>query len=220
MTTPPVAEPVSLSDMKDWIRQDQSFDNNLIMAQISAARATIEQWTGLQIMPAAFTLQLDQFPIPQLGVYSPGSPFTEAPIMSNRFPITPDIWAIRVKKFPLIAVNSIVYVDGNQTQQTLATSAYSVDTASRVPRIWPSPGGYWPTSAMQPGAVQISFTAGFQGAGGASDTTAVPTPIIQAIKLLASHWYENREAVSMGVKPTALPMGVDSLIAEYKVSPL
>ena len=56
----------------------------------------------------------------------------------------------------------------------------------------------------------ITFTAGY---GAPAD---VPAAIRQAMLLLIAHWYEHREAVSLGADGTALPMAVDALLAPYR----
>jgi len=56
----------------------------------------------------------------------------------------------------------------------------------------------------------ITFTAGY---GAPAD---VPAAIRQAMLLLIGHWYEHREAVSLGASPSALPVAVDTLLAPYR----
>jgi hypothetical protein len=46
--------------------------------------------------------------------------------------------------------------------------------------------------------------------------TSVPPPIIEAIKLLAAHLYENREASLVGVTSEDLPLGLWDLITPYR----
>ncbi len=45
----------------------------------------------------------------------------------------------------------------------------------------------------------------------------VPTPIRQAMLLMVGHLYENREASTVGPAITELPMGVEALLAPYRV---
>ena len=44
----------------------------------------------------------------------------------------------------------------------------------------------------------------------------LPAPVRQAALLLIGHWYENREAVTVGFRGKDLPMGVDRLLAPYR----
>jgi hypothetical protein len=40
---------------------------------------------------------------------------------------------------------------------------------------------------------------------------------LQAIRILAGHFYENRQAVLVGTIATELPIGVHALLAPYRV---
>lgn len=56
----------------------------------------------------------------------------------------------------------------------------------------------------------ITFTTGY------GVPTDVPAAIRQAMLLLIGHWYEHREAVSLGASAAALPMAVDALLTLYR----
>lgn len=50
---------------------------------------------------------------------------------------------------------------------------------------------------------------------GVSTTPTAPKPVDHAIKLLISHWFQNRDAA--GDKPSqAIAFGVDALLAPYR----
>lgn len=51
---------------------------------------------------------------------------------------------------------------------------------------------------------------------GGDDQDDVPSALIQAVQLLAAHWYENREAVLVGVLGQGLPLGVWDIVTEYR----
>jgi uncharacterized phiE125 gp8 family phage protein len=107
---------------------------------------------------------------------------------------------IKVPLPPLQSVTSITYVDGNGTTQTVAPDTYYVDTASQPGRI--APETCCPTTRNQPGAVTVTFVAGYD---------SVPETINTAIKMLAAHYYEHREAVNEGGL-SEVPMAVESLL--------
>ena len=44
----------------------------------------------------------------------------------------------------------------------------------------------------------------------------VPQPLRQAIRLLVTHWYENRSAVVLGDTAEATPLGYRELVAPYR----
>ncbi|WP_275789107.1 head-tail connector protein [Pararhizobium gei] len=44
----------------------------------------------------------------------------------------------------------------------------------------------------------------------------VPADLQEAILQLVAHWYENREAVLIGISSQALPSGLDDIIRDYR----
>jgi len=58
--------------------------------------------------------------------------------------------------------------------------------------------------------IEVTFTCRF-----GDNATDVPASIKVAIMLLATHWYENREAVT-GRNLTRLPFAVDRLITPHR----
>ncbi|MBB4123289.1 head-tail connector protein [Martelella radicis] len=51
---------------------------------------------------------------------------------------------------------------------------------------------------------------------GNADQDPVPPSLAEAVMQLAAHWYENREAVIVGVTAIPMPLGVREIIREYR----
>lgn len=114
---------------------------------------------------------------------------------------------------PIQSVDAVKYIDGDGVQRTLAPSAYRVTGAgSWLTEIAPAYGQTWPTVRWQAETIEVEFTSGY--GTGADD---VPAPILQAIRLLVGHLYQNREAVNVGNITGEIPFGVRSLLAPLKV---
>ncbi|KKK75959.1 hypothetical protein LCGC14_2868480, partial [marine sediment metagenome] len=96
-------------------------------------------------------------------------------------------------------------------QQTLDASVYDVDTTSTPGRITLAYNQSWPSIRGEHHAVEIIFVTGYGDAA-----TDVPDRIIAAIKLMAAHLYENREATS-GFNVNELPLAVESLLSMDRV---
>ena len=115
---------------------------------------------------------------------------------------------------PLGSVTSIAYLDADGASQTLATSVYGVDTIRDPGRIYLKSGQEWPSTLDQEQAVTITAVAGYGTA-----STDVPEPLIQAVLMLAAHYYEHREAVDpKGNTFAPVPLGVERLILQYRVA--
>lgn len=46
--------------------------------------------------------------------------------------------------------------------------------------------------------------------------STVPPALAECVCQLAAHWYENREAVLVGVNAQALPIGVEDIVREFR----
>lgn len=91
---------------------------------------------------------------------------------ANPLPLHPDC----------LSIDAVQYVDSTHQSQTLPADAYFCDTAGNCHFTTTLPAVY-----SRPDAVQITFTVG---------AAYVEPTVKQAILLIASHWYENREASS------------------------
>ncbi len=129
-------------------------------------------------------------------------------------------WKLRLTVFPageivlpvspLQSVTSITYVDNDDVTQTVSSDDYDVDTKSTPGRIRPSSGNDWPSDSRgHTEDVIITFVAGYGDA-----SSDVPDGITAAVKLLAAHWFENREASSV-VNLSVLPLAYRSLVRHY-----
>lgn len=128
-------------------RTTNDFDTELERLE-AAAVDLLEETLRRQFLTATWTLTLDRFP---------------------------DV--IEIERCPLISVTSITYIDSAGDIQTLASSAYRVDSTSEPGRITPDYGTAWPATRDITGAVTVTFTAGY---GSRQD---VPPAIQQAILL-------------------------------------
>lgn len=194
LSSAPVTEPVSLTELKTWLRRDDSDDDTAITALGAAARRLVENRLGRQLVTATWVLTLDTFP------RAGGWAFLESPM------IFPDPHTIRLPKAPLQSVQSVEYYDLGDNLLTLASTVYDVDIRTDPGRILLAQNQVWPVTRFKPGAVRVTFTAGYGGA------SSVPEQVKTAIKMTAAFWYENRgEAIeSAGV---ALPLAVETILA-------
>ena len=107
---------------------------------------------------------------------------------------------------PLRSVQSVSYVAGNGSIVTLDPASYYVDTDSTPGRIAPAVGCGWPHARQQPGAVAITYVAGF-------DNLDPKIRIAKtAAKLLLGNYYENREAVGSKALGVEVPFAVQSML--------
>ena len=125
------------------------------------------------------------------------------------FPVDGD--DILLLRPPLQSVTSIKYVDTDGVEQTWSSDDYAADIYSTPARIRPAYGEVYPTARSVNNAVTIRYTAGYGDAA-----TAVPDDLLQALKLLIGHFYENREDVITGTIASKLPNAYKWLVAPHQ----
>lgn len=135
LTSPPASEPVSLTEMKLWLRVEHDSDDGPISELITSARELAEQEYDRQFITASWRVTLPRFP---------GCGGT-----------------IRLPRCPLRSVSSITYLDYLGATQTLSTDVYVVAATRDPGLITLADGESWPTTYIHPEAVTITYSAGY-----------------------------------------------------------
>ena len=162
LVTGPTSEPVTLLEAKKQCElspSDTAHDDHLTLL-IAAAR---EQWEH----------------------------DTDSACLTQTWSVTADCFSddeIYLPKRPIASITHLKYYDSNNTQQTLATTYYSLDPACRAVRL-----KYlqtWPVTLVRWDAVTITYVAGYASAA------LVPSIHKQAMRLLIGKYFENRDLLS------------------------
>ncbi len=176
----PASEPVSLSDMKLFLKRDDTDDDSYISALITCARQRAESYVNRCLVTTTFDMRLDGFPNNQA-------------LLSNRAffgQLAPD-GSLYIPRPPLQSVSYIQYLDTNNVQQTLDPSQYVVDIYREPARVALAPGvTAWPDTYETVNAVTVRFIAGYDGV-----TRICPQTILQAIRMMVGAFYEERTPV-------------------------
>ena len=113
----------------------------------------------------------------------------------------------------LLAITSIKYhADETDALTTVDASVYEADLVNVPGRVRLKPLQEWPTPYARAGAVQVLYTAGY-----GATAAAVPTSVLQAVRLLLAHYDRHREAVVMGTISSELPEGIKALLELERV---
>lgn len=175
-------EPVTLAEAKSHMRVDIADDDTLIASLITGARDHVESLTCRQIMPATWRLSLDVFPS---SYHRVGAWYRQ----------TAEGTDIILPRPTLQSITHIKYTDTDGVVQTLSTDVYAAQTDEEPGRVTLKYGQQWPDTIDIPNAVVVTYAAGYSTSlDEATAQAAVPRSLKQAILMLASHWYENREA--------------------------
>lgn len=204
LITPPAAEPVTAAELRSWLR-DVADPDATLNDLISAARETFERETGLAVIEQGRRLMLDAWPVDHAalgdwdgvreGAFAQGSPR-----------------AIELPVAPLVSVTAITLYDASNQGAALDPSRYYVDTHNEPGRVTMGAGVSIPVPGRSVNGIQIDYVAGYESAA------FVPTPIKLAIKQLAAHFYENREAVTEITLSNA-PQSFVAAVRRYRIWP-
>jgi uncharacterized phiE125 gp8 family phage protein len=135
ITTQPVAEPVTLDEVKARLRLTSTDDDSTISSLITVAREYAESVTGWSLAGKAYIDTRDRFP------YHPNEP-------------------IQLYRPPLLVVVGVQYLDDTYTWQPWDPSEYYVAAANVPAVILPKVNLTYPVPVRAPGCVQISYTVG------------------------------------------------------------
>lgn len=177
----PAFEPVSLTDVKAWLRVDDSNSDLVLQLLIKAMREEAENVTHRAFISRQLKLTLAGYP---------SSGYIELP-----FP-------------PLISVDAFQYVDTDGALQTLAVSEYAVRSEREPARIEPAWQVTWPALRTVSNAVQITFTAGYAPGSPpdeAESQAVMPAALRLWMQAKVSTLFENREHLVTGTIVAALP---------------
>ena len=129
--TAPVLLPVSLAAAITAARADGAGIDADIERDVRAFAGEVEHQTGRALIEQTWVVTLDRFDT-----------------------------AIRLAKSPLIAVDSVKFLDADGVLLTLDPQDYTVDNVSEPGEIVPAPGCAWPATANRINAVQVQYRCG------------------------------------------------------------
>jgi len=134
--TGPASEPLTLSDVKAWLKVDDSTDDTLITLLISAARESAEKYLQMALLPQTIEEYFDNF-------YHYG---------------------LRLTISPLISVTHVKYTPTGGTEQTLNTDLYETHPTAQPPLIIRKENITFPEVSLQGAKVKVTYQAGFANA--------------------------------------------------------
>ena len=209
LVTDAASEPVTLSDAKAYCRVDVTDDDALITSLIGAARRYVERETGLALMTQTWTAVIDRWPEGEgQGL---GGPWWDGVRQLPTSFVTPTT-TIEIPKRPFQAVTQIRLKDAYGTFTTVSADVYYSEVSDYRGRVSRVLGQIWPVIIMaQSGAIEITFTAGFD----ASPYAGVPEDLKTAVKMLVKHWYDAREPIMDGTV-AKVPLHVGEVLRYWR----
>jgi hypothetical protein len=206
-------EPVTLSQAKLQARVERTDEDAFVASLIIAARRVIETEASQHLIATTLDYWGDNWP--WLGGYY--ARVVRAQAIMGPMPYylpNSNTGVLQLHGMPLLSVVSVQYKDFTNTYQTIPSTNYIYDpvtpgsTLVGPSRIQPQYSMTWPVPEPVIDSVHIQYVCGY-----GTDYTSVPENLKQAIKMLVSYWYANREHVVVGLVPARLQDTIDSLVA-------
>lgn len=179
--TAPALEPVSLVDLKLFLRIDHNEEDYFLEnTLLKSARQMAEDFTGRAFVTQTWTLWLDCLP----GMKS--SQWWDGVRDGHYRTILGGGDEVVIPRPPLISVTHFKSYNDDDTADTFDLNGLIVDTTSQPGRIILKNGYVWPTNLRAGKAIEIEFIAGY------GSPSAVPQQIKHAILTICAQMYENR----------------------------
>lgn len=162
-TNPPLVEPVSLAELKEFLRVDAGDDSqdNTITELALDARAWCETYTARRFVQQQWKLLMDFFPgyiDLKLAGQKVSSPFvsgSNAVLVGIRY-------AIVLPYPPVRSIDVFQYQDANGSVTAMNPgSDYTQDLESNPARLTPPFGRMWPVARVVVNAVEVDYTVGY-----------------------------------------------------------
>jgi uncharacterized phiE125 gp8 family phage protein len=163
ITSQPASEPVTLAEVKLHLRleSDYTTEDDALDRYIQAAREYCEGFQRRAYISTTYEMYLDSFPAGD---------------------------AIKIPVNPLISVTSVNYYDTDDTEATMSSDDYLVETDNYESQISLKYGKNWPSTTLRPHrGVIVTFVAGY-----GADATYTPESVKQSVLLLVGDYYANR----------------------------
>lgn len=196
VTSQPALEPVSVAEIKNFLRIDITADDGLISDLIIAARQLAEEYTRRKFISTAITLTLDCWPTSRGEMWWDGSRDGYIGEIDGHAKF------IRLPYAPILSVTSITTYDDDSVASVYDAANYRLDEAGRV---YLNQGAVWPINLRDYNAIAVAYAAGY-----GTSPSSVPAAIRHGIKITVASMYENRECFEM-------PMAAKSALMPYRI---
>lgn len=193
VVVPPSVEPVTLAEVKLYLRVEHDDDDVLITELIRTAREQVEAYTCRSLITQTLELRLEGY-------------------QDDTFATQLRRGELRLPRPPVRSIVSFQYVDPSGMLLAMPPTTYETAFDQEPAVMRAVHGSYWPTLGYTYGTVQVRYVAGY-GANG----SAVPSSLRLAIMFLLSHYYENRGPEMTGVSIATFNRTEENLMNPYRV---
>lgn len=208
--TQPTVEPVTRTNMKDFLRVDSSdtSSDTLIDRLVTAARSAVEGFLRRALITQTWDLVLDDIdpdaqPLRMISdLRRWDGPFSSGPILNFG---TVQTEPIPIPLGKLQSITGVFVTDDSGVETTVDATTYFTNTTTDPGRLILTPGNDWPSHRTYAG-FRVRFVAGY----GNADTN-VPIAIQTGIMQTVAWWFEHRD------EQGAVPEVAKSVLSQYRL---
>lgn len=206
ITTNPESEPVSLMEMKRYLRIDDNSDDIVLSDQIMEARRFIEDQIGLSFISQSWRLALDQWPAGGEAWWDGVREMSITELYRSNV-----LQSVTLPRWPLVSITSITtYNEASNATAITVANVFDVDVYRTPGRITLKRGQTWPVALRSNNAIEIVYVAGYANAA------AVPMTMKRAVRQLAAFMYNHR-GDDCDASQAFADSGAASLVDQFKV---
>lgn len=207
IVTNPESEPVSLMDVKQYLRIDDNSEDSIIADQIMEARRLIEDQINLAFISQTWRLALDQWPAGGEAWWDGVREMSISELYRSNM-----LQSVMLPRWPLVSITSITTYDEDSNSTSITTAnVFDVDTYRTPGRLTLKRGQTWPVALRANNAIEIVYVAGYANAA------AVPSTMKRAVKQLAAFLYAHR-GDDCDPSQAYVDSGAESIMAQFKVA--
>ena len=203
-TVSPAIEPLTLAEIKTFLRIDHNDDDAFVTDLILAARQLCESVTGRSLITRSYSLYLDFWPDAPLTEWWDG--------VREGADVVGKIRALSLPKPPLLSITQIKVYAADDTSADFPSASYYVDTVGIPGRIVLTHGSSSPVPGRAANGIEIQFTAGY-----GTTAQSVPALLRQGMKQVIAHLYEHR---GDSADQALLASGASVIFQSYRIMSL
>ena len=200
--TEPTQEPLTLQEVKEYLRVEDNTDERNLRPLIESARRLVEEHLNRTLMQTTYQQFLDSFDEYEDPLFEG---VRQGPYL-NYYKNYIDL-----VKSPVISVTHIKTYQDDDSATTMAASKYYVDNAREPSRIVLRQGETFPTALRVANAIEIQYVAGY------TSPYQVPEPIGLAILQIIAHMYEHRGDMGNAAEAMMMPSMCKRLLSPYVI---
>lgn len=183
-TVAPAIEPVTIRELKAWLRITSDDEDEWLAQLIRDAVSEIEETSGLALISQSWQLTLDRWPT------RTREPWWDGVRQGSIADLHGAEYAsdVELPKWPLQSITSCTVYDEESTSTavTVATT-FDVDTQSYPGRMTLQSGATWPVALRANNAIEVVYVAGY-----GATAEDVPDGLRRAVRMMAAFAYTNR----------------------------